>query len=230
MTSARTGSIVLLASLFALSACGSSAKKVDPAADLALAKRAVLTKADLPGFESSPHTADDDLPADLKKTFDACLKVTTSLFDTTPGAQSASSDDFSKGQEQISGNAKIYPKQDLIDAHFKALADSGTGACLQKLFDAAARDPGSGGPAVKISNESVSQFAPGVGPHSVGYEVKLTLTLNKQTATFFADVIFLQRDRAGLDFEFVDIGAAPDRTFATSLVQKSYDRIGKDAA
>jgi hypothetical protein len=64
----------------------------------------------------------------------------------------------------------------------------------------------------------------------VGYAVKLTLTLGTQTAAFFADVIFLQRDRAGLDFEFVDIGSAPDRALATALVQKSYDRIGKDAA
>ena len=53
MTVARTGSILLLVSSLALASCGSSAKKVDPAADLALAKRAVLVKADLPGYTPS---------------------------------------------------------------------------------------------------------------------------------------------------------------------------------
>jgi hypothetical protein len=230
MTSARTGSIVLLASLFAVSACGSSAKKVDPAADLALAKRAVPTQADVPGYTSAPHTPADDLPATLRKSFDGCLKVSASLFDDTPGAQKASSDDYSKGQAQISANAKVYPKKSDLDADFTALANAGTGACLQKLFEAAAQSGQANGQNLTIGKESVNQFDPGIGGHSVGYALQLTLTLGKQSAVFFADVIFLQRDRAGLDFEFVDIGTAPDRALATSLVQKSYDRIGKDAA
>ena len=56
MTSARRCSIVVLVALLALAACGSSAKKVDPAADLAVAKSAVLTAADVPGYTGSPHT------------------------------------------------------------------------------------------------------------------------------------------------------------------------------
>jgi hypothetical protein len=229
MTSARTGSIVVLASLFAVSACGSSAKKVDPAADLALAKRAVLTKADLAGYTEAPHTAADDLPAPLKKSFAACQKVSTTFFDDAPGGQRANSSEFSKGESQISATAKIYVKTNEINQHFDEVSNAATGGCLQKLFEAAAKSGESNGQKVTVSKESVSRFDLGVGSHSVGYAVQLTLASGPRTAAFFADVIFLQRDRAGLDFEFVDLGTAPDHTFETALVQKSYDRIGNDA-
>lgn len=229
MTAARTGSILLLVSSLALAACGSGAKKVDPAADLALAKRAVLLKADLPGYTSQPHTADDDLPPALKKGFDTCLKVTTSIFDDAPGMQQASSEDFSKGEGQISETTRLYPKQHDIDEKFKQVSDEGTGACLQKLFEEAAKSGATSADKVTFSNETVTQFDPGVGDHSVGYAVKLGLTINGQSAVLYADIVFLQRDRAGFDFEFIDVGGATDRAFETSLVQKVYDRIGSDA-
>jgi hypothetical protein len=229
MTVARTGSILLLVSSLALAACGSSAKKVDPAADLALAKRAVLLKADLPGYTSAPHSAGDDLPPSLKKSFDSCLKVTTSIFDDAPGMQQASSDDFTKRESQISGTTRLYPKKHDIDENFKHVADESTGACLQKLFEEAAKSGATSADKVAFANETVTRFDPGVGKHSVGYAVKLGLTINGQSAVLYADIVFLQRDRAGVDFEFIDVGQATDRALETAAVQKVYDRIGSDA-
>jgi hypothetical protein len=229
MTSARTCAVFLLFSLGTVAACGGSSTKVDPAADLALAKRAVPAKSDLPGYSVTPHTAGDDLPASLKKSFAACLKVPTSIFDDAPGAQKATSDDFSKGESQISATAKVYPKKGDIDALYKAVSNAGAGPCLQKLFEDAAQSGVTKSDKVSFGAESVSRFDLGVGDHSVGYSVKLALTVNQRSAVFYADLVFLQRDRAGLDFEFVDINTSLDRPFETSVVQKVYDRIGTDA-
>src|SRR5437870_3778472 len=106
----RTGRVVALMSGVALvlSSCGSSAKKVDPAADLRVAKSAVLTAADVPsGFHGSPHTNSGDLPAAAKKGFAKCMKVDLTLFDDTPGAQKADSDDFKAGDSEIDSSVEI---------------------------------------------------------------------------------------------------------------------------
>ena len=48
---------------------GSSTKKVAPAADLALAKSAVLAQTDLPDYTAAPHEKSSDLPAGAKSDF-----------------------------------------------------------------------------------------------------------------------------------------------------------------
>ena len=98
-----------------MAACGGSAKKVDPAADLALAKSAVLTDADVPGYTGSPHTPSDDIPAAAKKEFATCMKAPTTIFDDAPGAQKADSPDFAKGQAQVSNSIEIDPKKSDVD-------------------------------------------------------------------------------------------------------------------
>ena len=112
MTPARVCSMFVLVSMLSFAACGgSSAKKVDPAADLALAKRVVLTKADLPGYTGKPHTKSDDLSSTQKKDFATCVGLPTTIFDDTPGAQNVDSPDFSKGRASVSDSVEIDPKK-----------------------------------------------------------------------------------------------------------------------
>jgi hypothetical protein len=229
MLSLRTGSIVVLASLFAVAACGSSAKKVDPAADLATAKRAVLTQADLPGYTSAPHTTDDDLPAANKKSFAACMGTSITIFDDSPGAQKANSPDFSKAEAQVSNTVSLVPKQSDVDDSWKQLTSTKTAPCLQKLFDALFRSGAADAPNVVFGPTKVTRFEPGVGSRSVGYAVAFSATSAGRKVSFFADVVFVGRDRAEMDMEFFNQDAAVDRALETSLVQKSYDRIGGDA-
>jgi hypothetical protein len=228
MIPARTGSILLLVSSLALAACGSSAKKVDPAADLALAKLALLTKADLPGYTGKPHTKSDDLSSTQKKDFATCVGLPTTIFDDTPGAQNADSPDFSKGQASASSSAEIDPKKGDIDTGWKQISAPGVGPCLRKLFEAVIKgDPEF--PKSVALDTSIEKFDVGIGSRSVGYAFTFTATGPGGTVVIYLDVIFLPRDRAGLDFEFSNVGTPPVRSFETALVRKVYDRVGSDA-
>jgi hypothetical protein len=220
---------VLVVSVLLIGACGSK-KKVDPAADLALAKSSVLTAADLPGYTGAAHTADDDLPAAINKSFATCLKASATIFDVPPGVQRADSEDFSKGESQLSGTTKIYPKIADIDDRWAKISQANAGPCLEQLFVAGANEGNDSGQPATVSKTSVARFDVGVGDRSVGYTVKFTLASGGRSAAFFADVVFAQRDRAGADFEFVNVGAGPDHAFEKGLVQKVYDRIGTKAS
>jgi len=229
MISLRTGSVVVLVSLFAVAACGSSAKKVDPAADLAVAKHAVLTQADLPGYTSAPHTADDDLPAANKKTFAACMGAPITIFDDVPGAQKADSPTFSKAQAQISNTVSLAPRKSNVDDGWTQVTSSKTAPCLQKLFDSLFRSGAADAPNVVFGPTKVARFEPGVGSRSVGYAVTFSATSAGRSVSFFADVVFVGRDRAELTLLFFNQDTAVDRALETSLAQKSYDRIVSDA-
>ena len=228
MISARTVSMLVLVPLVGLSACGGSSKKVDPAADLALAKRAVLTKADLPGYAGKPHTKSDDLTSTQKKDFATCTGLPTTIFDDKPGAQNADSLDFSKGQASVSDSVEIDPKKSDIDDGWKQISRAGIAPCLQKLFEAALKaEPDF--PKTVTLDTSIARFDVGVGSRSVGYALTFTVTGPGGTVVIYLDLIFVPRDRAGLDFEFGNVGTAPARSFETALVQKVYDRIGDNA-
>lgn len=210
--------------------CGSSAKKVDPAADLALAKSAVLVNADVPGYTGTPHTDSDDIPADVKKSFATCMKTSTTIFDDSPDTQKADSPDYAKLEAEITNEIKVYGKRSDIDNRWAQVSKAGAAPCLAQLFEDGAKSGAPAGQAVTFGASSATQFHPGVGDRSVGYAVKLTLTAAGQTAVFYADVVFAQRDRAAIDIEFVNVGSAVDRKLETALVQKVYDRIGTKAS
>jgi len=229
MAATRKLSLVVLASLLGLVACGGSTKKVDPAADLALAKQAVLVAADLPGYTGTPHSSSDDIPASVKKTFADCMKVPTTIFDDTPGAQKADSPDFAKGEAQISNSIEIDPKQSDIDDGFKQISKPGTEPCLQKFFEAAITTGASGTQGVTFGNAAVTRFDVGVGKKSVAYTLKISASAGGNTALFYIDLVFVPRDRAGLEFDFFNLGTPTDRTLLKSLVQKVYDRVGDGA-
>jgi hypothetical protein len=209
--------------------CGST-KKVDPAADLALAKASVLTAADVSGYKASPHTASDDIPAAVKKSFAACMKTSQTIFDDSPDAQRADSPDFAKGEAEISGETTIYAKRGDVDDRWKQISKPAAAPCLAQLFEDGAKSGADASQPVTFGATSATQFSPGVGSRSVGYAVKLTLTVSGETAVFYAEVVFAQRDRAAIDVEFVNVGSALDRKLETSLVQKIYDRIGAKAS
>ena len=215
--------------MLSFAACGgSSAKKVDPAADLALAKRVVLTKADLPGYTGKPHTKSDDLSSTQKKDFATCVGLPTTIFDDTPGAQNVDSPDFSKGRASVSDSVEIDPKKRDIDDGWNQISRAGVAPCLQKLFEAALRaEPDF--PKTVTLDTSITRFDVGIGSRSVGYALTFTATGPGGTVVIYLDLIFLPRDRAGLDFEFSNVGAPPVRSFETALVQKVYDRIGNNA-
>jgi hypothetical protein len=222
--------LVVLVALVALAACGGSAKKVDPAADLALAKSAVLTAADVPGYAGSPHTPSDDIPAAAKKEFAACMKAPTTIFDDAPGAQKADSPDFAKSQAQVSNSIEIDPKKSDVEKGWSQISKTEAAACLQKLFQSVITSGANNAQGVTFGPTSVARFDVGIGNRSVGYALKFSASgAGGKSAVFYADLVFLARDRAGLEFDFLDVDTPLNRSFETSLAQTVYDRVGTKA-
>jgi len=224
MAGRRAVAIVAVVAGLGVAGCsGSSAKKVDPAADVALIKRANLIAADLPGYSGSKYEPTDDLPAAIKKGFADCMKLPATIFDDSSGSQRVDSDHFSKGEASVSSELRIYGLTRDVDSQWQPLAQPATGPCLARLFENGAKlgaDPG-----VTFGASQGTQFKVGVGSRSVGYSVKLTLTQDKQTALLYADVLFAQRDRTVFSIESVNVGASSDRAFEIALTQKVYDRL-----
>jgi hypothetical protein len=229
MSFARRCSIAVFVLPLAFAACGGSSKKVDPAADLALAKASVLTSADVPGYKGVAHTKSADPPAAVKKDFAACMKVPTTIFDDKPGQQKADSQDFSKGQSQISDSIAIDPKKSQIDDGFKQMSQQGAEPCLAKLFQAVLAQSASDHPGVTFSPPTVERFDPGVGDRSVGYAVKVSVTGGGASLVSYTDLVFVPRDRAGMNFSFTNVGVPFDRSVETGLAQMVYDRVGDKA-
>ena len=96
------------------------------------------------------------------------MKVPTTIFDDTPGAQKADSADFAKGEAQISDSIEIDPKKSDIDDGLKVISQSGSEPCLQKLFEAAMPPAASGTPGVTFGNADVTRFDVGVGSSPSG--------------------------------------------------------------
>lgn len=164
------------------SACGSSSAKADPAADLQVAKGAVLTKADLPAsFDASPYNSSNSLPDSAKLDFANCMNTKLSIFSDSPGEQKVNSDDFddsnSQGQTEIQNEVDVYPKKSTVNDDYNVLTKDAATGCLQKLFTTAIQaaqtqstdttDPGSGPTfgTVTVAKLNVS----GVGDHVIGF-------------------------------------------------------------
>jgi hypothetical protein len=212
----------------ALSACGgSSAKKVDPAADLAAAKAAVLTAADLPGYTPKPHSESNDLPASAKQQFAKCLNTSTTLFDTTPGAQKANSPDFDKDQAEVQSSIEIDPTRADITKGWNEITQRGLEDCLGKLFDAALKGSV---PGATFGATEVTRFEPHIGNQSVGYQMTIPATSQAgQQLRLYIDVIFVPRDRAGITLSGLNLDQPVDRATEIALAQKIYDRVGTHA-
>ena len=102
--------VILLLPALLLGGCGGGTTKVDPAADLALAKSAVLTGADLPGYSEKPHQESSDIPDSVKNDFAKCLNLDATIFNDTPGAQKVNSADFAKDRATVESSIEIDPK------------------------------------------------------------------------------------------------------------------------
>jgi len=230
----RAGSWLAVVALTGVAACGGtnfdSARKADPAADLAVAKRSVLTAADMPGYTAAPHSADDDLTAAEKQTFAKCLGTSTTFFDDKPGEQKADSPDFSKGENDetsVSSDVAIETSQSLVDKDWKVLTDKKTPGCFLQVPKEDLKDSAPGG--ATVSNESVDSFDAGIGRRSLGLSITVDATAAGQTVPLYADVIFVGRDRAEIEVDSFNIATPFDRTTLTSLAQTVYDRVGNGA-
>ena len=229
MSSFRVVTPFVVAMAVAVAACGSNAK-ADPAANLALAQRASIVDADVPGYSSTPHTASADLPAPAREGFARCLGSSVSMFDDTVGAQLVNSATYASGQTRLHVTVKIDPRKSDTDYIWDVMSRSAAAACLLGTFEAVIKNAAPDPKSVTFAGDQGSRFDIGVGGTSVGYGVNFTAGSSGQATSFYADVIFAQRSRAEIVLVSSDAGSAPDRALEIALVQKVYDRIGNGAS
>jgi hypothetical protein len=222
-------STIVLVAVLALGACsGGSAKKVDPTADLALAKAAVLTAADLPSYFARPFQKSSDIPVSVKKDFAKCLNVAVTIFDDTPGAQKVHSPDFSKNSASVSSSVEIDPKTSDVDKGWNELTTPGITRCLQRLFQAAVTLSAQSG--VTFGATTVTKFDVGIGSRSVGYAAKFSAASQGKAVVFYVDLVFVARDRAGIELDASNLAQPFDHSAEIALVRKMYDRVGTKAS
>jgi hypothetical protein len=219
---------LMLASFLVMGGCGGSAKKVDPAADLALANAAGLTTADLRGYTSTPYQKSGDIPDPVKKNFATCLNVKATIFDDTPGAQKVHSPDFKKATTTVSGSVEIDPKRSDIDNAWNTFAKSGFERCMQQLFDAVFTSAMPSGATVGAT--TVTKFDVGVGSRSLGVEAKTSISYRGRSFVSYIDFLMVARDRAGIEVDTVQLNQPFDRATEIALAQTVYDRIGTKAS
>jgi hypothetical protein len=219
---------VVLGLAFAASGCGGGGSKhADPAADLALAKSAVLTPQDLPGFAAAPRPKGKDVPAQAKRDFARCLKTDVTFVDHAPTAQEADSLNFTRLQAQVFSRVSIEPSAADIDAHWKVDTEAGIERCLEALYRTALKPktPNS----ITVGLARVARFDVGIGDRSVGFTVSVPVTVNKIDPDVYVDLLLIARGRAGVEIEAEDVGTPFDRRTELDLARRVYDRIGTKA-
>jgi hypothetical protein len=217
-------SAFILVPLVVLGGCGGSAKKVDPAADLALANAASLTAADMSGYTATPYQKSGDIPDPVKKNFAKCLNVKATIFDDTPGAQKVHSPDFKQGSATVSGTVEIDPKRSDIDNGWNTLSKSGFERCMQQLFNAVFTSAMPSG--ATVGDTTVTKFDVGVGSRSLGVEAKTSISYRGRSFVSYIDFLMVARDRAGIEVDTVQLNHPFTRATEIALARTVYDRIG----
>jgi hypothetical protein len=222
------------------SACGSSSAKADPAADLQVAKGAVLQKSDLPStFDATPYDSSDDIPESAKLDFANCMNTKLSIFSDTPGEQKANSDTFddnsSQSETEIQNEVDVYPKKSTVTDDYNLLTKDAAAGCLQKLFTTALQsaatqstDTTDAGSAPTFGTVTMTKLTvSGVGDHVVGYRATVPITAEGQSVTEYLDLLAATKDRAIVTLT-VSNGQTPyDQATELQLLGKSINRIGK---
>jgi hypothetical protein len=213
----------------ALSACGGGgSKKANPTADLAAAKAAVLTKADLPGYDSTPHEASDDAPESVKTAFRECTKAEVTPLDDAPNQQKADSDSFDKNDASIDNTVIIAATKSDIDKRWKAVVVGNAPSCIEDLFRAAVQSEQQSDPSSKLDAIHADKLrVEKVGDRSVAFRVKASATSSEGSGDAYFDVLFAQKGR-GVAELFVTQPQSPfDVATETALLKKVIDRLPK---
>ncbi len=214
------------------SACGSNAKKADPAADLSVAKGAVLAQADMPtGFEGSAHDPSGGPNDAAKLAFANCLNTKVDLFNDAPGEQKAYSPDFSNSDTNvfIENEVDVYPKKSTVNDGYAVLTKSAAPNCVAQLVKGVITGASSATDQVTdVSTSTQTLPVSNTGDRAVGFRTTIHFTENGEAQSGFLDLIQAQKDRAVVTLTTTVEGSdSPyDVATETQLVNKVVARLG----
>jgi hypothetical protein len=227
-----------------LTACGGSSKPsvtppakpaatttttANPAADKTAAESLLLAQADLPaGWNGSPHTTDSSDDADNQK-----LASCAGASDPAKQTADVNSDDFDKGNAEVSSEVTFAPSHTAFEQDLRALRSSKYETCAKSLFDTLLQaEMTKNSPGVTVSNVTLSPLgAPTYGEGSVGLRVGLKLTgPTGQAVRFYVDEIQFGAGRAEVSLTFSSQDAPFDQALEKSLIAKAGSKLKTTAA
>jgi hypothetical protein len=231
MSKRQWATCAIAGALIVTAGCGSAAKKVDPAADRATIKAALLTASDLPGYKATPATTSsgsDMTPAE-KRRLASCMHTSTTIFDDPEGSEQLDTPDFTKGSIDLSGTIETYPQKQQLDAIFDQVSSSHFGSCFSSELKSAFAE-GANDSSMKIGSSSITPFAVKLGDRGAGYTIAISFTGPALTSKVYLDLFFVQKGRAVVTFSATNIGSRFSHSTAVSLTAKMVDRLGNQTA
>jgi hypothetical protein len=231
MSNRRWAALALAGAMIVAAGCGSSAKKVDPAADRAAIKAALLTASDLPGYKATPastSSGSDMTPAE-KRRFASCMHASTTIFDDPKGSEQLDTPDFTKGNIDLSGTIETYPEKQQLDAIFDKVSSAQFSSCFSSELKTAFAQ-GVNDPSVKVGSASITPFAVKLGDRGAGYAIAIGFASRALTSRVYLDLFFVQKGRAVVTFSATNIGSRFSNTSAASLTGKMVDRLGNQTS
>ena len=98
---------------------------------------------------------------------------------------------------------------------------------MQRLFDAGLKLSAPSG--ATFGATTVTRFSVGVGNRSVGYALMVPVSAQGNNLVVYEDLLFVARDRAGIQLLAVNVGQPFDRATEIALARTMYERIGTNA-
>jgi hypothetical protein len=231
MSNRQWGALAIAGAMFVAAGCGSTTKKVDPAADRATIKAALLAASDLPGYKATPastSSGSDMTPAE-KQHFASCMHTSTTIFDDPKGSEQLDTPDFTKGDVDLSGTIETYPKKAQLDAIFEQVSSSHFSTCFSSELKSAFAE-GADDPSVKVGSSSITPFAVKLGDRGAGYAIAIGFARPAVTSRVYLDLFFVQKGRAVVTFSATNVGSRFSHDNAASLTAKMVDRLGSQTS
>jgi hypothetical protein len=231
MSNRRWAVLAIAGVVIVAAGCGSTAKKVDPAADRATIKAALLTASDLPGYKATPastSSGSDMTPAE-KRRLASCMHTSTTIFDDPKGSEQLDTPDFTKGNVNLSGTIETYPEKQQLDAIFDQVSSSHFSSCFSNELKSAFGE-GANDPSTKIGSSSITPFAVKLGDRGAGYAITIGFAGPALTSRVYLDLFFVQKGRAVVTLSATNIGRQFSHNSAASLTAKMVDRLGNQTS
>ena len=214
-------------------------RSIQLADDQALAQRAVLRLADVPGgYKSLPaeNTPANDVPAAVAAHFSACthlaLPLVTTLLDQRagPGMILVVSPNFVKpvsklAETSIESAVEVHASSEQLSQELDQLGSAGALPCWKAFIKSSFADPAGSSAALRaLDVASVPLGA--LGDQSTAVGAKVAVSNGVRTIDIALDFCIVRRGRADAVLAFaVEGGGSVDRALERSLLAKMVDRL-----
>jgi hypothetical protein len=190
-------------------------------ADQQIADDSVLTADDVPTVFHTSKVGDSREPAgkaclSIRKARKALRKATNKevAFQTDPGQQ---------GGALIDNKVAVFPSKKSAQAVLASYSTSSTDDCFTKTYQELFRDQ-LHDPKAKV-DVSTSEYLPGLGDTSVGFDVRIDVSSHGKSNSFYVDLQLVRVKRAIDAFAFQNSGGKPPADDVSAMTRTGVTRL-----